>query len=106
MPRHDFDVTRQTKRLRHQVMIQELDRQMSLVLQTNIPNKCDSFSEFNQKDDLLQSYEHEQPPKFAKIMLLNRVDEEFFDLRSHFKATLLVKMDQRRTSQRLTKLRY
>ena len=72
-------------------MIQELDRQMSLVPQTNIPNKFDWFSEFKQKDDLLQFYEYEQLPQFNKIMNLNRVDQEFFDLRFHFKATLLVK---------------
>ena len=72
-------------------MIEELDRQMSLVLRENTPNKFDWFSEFKQKDDLLQFYEYEQLPQFNKIMNLNRVDQEFFDLRFHFKATLLVK---------------
>ena len=72
-------------------MMQELDRQMSLVLQTNIPNKFHWFSEFNQKDDLLQSYEYKQLPQSTKIIRLKRIDQEFFDFRFHFNATLLVK---------------
>ena len=72
-------------------MIEELDRQMSLVLRNNSPNKFDWFSEFNQKDDLLQPCEYEQFPQFTKIIHLKRVEEEFFDFRFHFKATLLVK---------------
>lgn len=72
-------------------MIEELDRQMSLVLRNNSPNKFDWFSEFNQKDDLLQPCEYEQLPQFTKIIHLKRVEEEFFDFLFHFKATLLVK---------------
>ena len=62
-------------------------------MRTNIPSKFDWFSEFATKDDLLCEYGYKRLPEFSEITDLERIDEEYFDFRFHFRAKVLVKKE-------------